>query len=49
MELKTFERNQVLPLMKPFSEDRSVLIMDNDSTHHSEVIVISNRYVKRKR
>lgn len=37
VEFNTFVRNQVLPLMNPFPENRSVL-MDNNSTHHSEVI-----------
>lgn len=37
VECNTFVRNQVLPLMNPFSENRSVL-MNNNSNHHSEVI-----------
>lgn len=38
VEFNTFVRNQVLPLMNPYPENRSILIMDNNSTHHSEVI-----------
>lgn len=37
-EFNTFVQNQVLPLMQSFPQERSVLIMDNNSTHHSEVI-----------
>lgn len=36
-DFNAFVRRSVLPLMNPFPMERSVLIIDNNNTQHSEV------------